>query len=51
MFHRFFGSNSKADDGIVERPAPPPASDGTGDTETVRRIVALVSDGPEEPTT
>jgi tellurite resistance protein len=48
MFHRFFGSNSKADDGIVERPAPPPASDGTGDTETVRRIVAKLEAMPPE---
>ena len=48
MFHRFFGSNSKADDGIVERPAPPPPSDGAGDTETVRRIVAKLEAMPPE---
>ena len=48
MFHRFFGSNSRADDGIVERPAPPPPSDGTGDTETVRRIVAKLEAMPPE---
>lgn len=48
MFHRFFGSNSKADNGIVERPASPPASDAPGDTETVRRIVAKLETMPTE---
>jgi uncharacterized tellurite resistance protein B-like protein len=48
MFHRFFGSNSKQDDGVVERPAPPPASDGAGDTATVRRIVAKLEAMPPE---
>jgi tellurite resistance protein len=48
MFHRFFGSTTKADDGVVERPAPPPASDGAGDTATVRRIVAKLEAMPPE---
>jgi uncharacterized tellurite resistance protein B-like protein len=48
MFHRFFGSNNKADDGVVERPAPKPASDGAGDTATVRRIVAKLEAMPPE---
>jgi uncharacterized tellurite resistance protein B-like protein len=47
MFHRFFGSN-KADDEIVERPAPQPVSDGAGDTATVRRIVAKLEAMPPE---
>ena len=48
MFHRFFGSNNKTDDALVERPAPPPASDGAGDTATVRRIVAKLEAMPPE---
>jgi len=48
MFHRFFGHNDRADDGIVERPAPGPVSDGTGDTATVRRIVAKLEAMPPE---
>lgn len=48
MFHRFFGSNNKTDDTIVERPAPPPPSDGAGDTATVRRIVAKLEAMPPE---
>jgi len=39
MFDKFLHPK-KADDGIVERPAPPPPSDGAGDTATVRRIVS-----------
>jgi uncharacterized tellurite resistance protein B-like protein len=48
MFHRFFGSNDKAADAPVERPAPAPASDGAGDTATVRRIVAKLESMPPE---
>src|SRR3954470_20462315 len=48
MFHRFFGSKDKPEDGIVERPAPPPPSDGSGDTATVRRIVAKLEAMPPE---
>lgn len=48
MFHRFFGRNDKADDGIVERPAPAPVSDGAGDTVTVRRIVAKLEAMPPD---
>jgi uncharacterized tellurite resistance protein B-like protein len=48
MFHRFFGSNPKDETTVVERPAPPPASDGAGDTATVRRIVAKLEAMPPE---
>ena len=48
MFHRFFGSNDKAETTVVERPAPPPPSDGAGDTATVRRIVAKLEAMPPE---
>ena len=48
MFDRFFHSGSKQADDIVERPAPPPASDGTGDTATVRRIVSKLEAMPPE---
>jgi len=48
MFHRFFRSNDKAADAPVERPAPAPASDGAGDTATVRRIVAKLESMPPE---
>lgn len=47
MFNRFFGS-SKAGDAPVERPAPSPTSDGSGDTATVRRIVAKLEAMPPE---
>jgi uncharacterized tellurite resistance protein B-like protein len=48
MFHRFFGSNDKDETTVVERPAPPPPSDGAGDTATVRRIVAKLEAMPPE---
>jgi tellurite resistance protein len=48
MFHRFFGSDPKDETTVVERPAPPPASDGAGDTATVRRIVAKLEAMPPE---
>ena len=48
MFHRFFGSNDKDKTTVVERPAPPPPSDGAGDTATVRRIVAKLEAMPPE---
>jgi uncharacterized tellurite resistance protein B-like protein len=48
MFDRFFHSGSKQADDIVERPAPPPASDGAGDTATVRRIVSKLEAMPPE---
>ena len=48
MFHRFFGSNDKDETTVVERPAPPPPSDGAGDTATVRRIVAKLESMPPE---
>ena len=48
MFHRFFGSNDKDETTVVERPAPPPLSDGAGDTATVRRIVAKLEAMPPE---
>ena len=48
MFHRFFGSNDKDQTTVVERPAPPPPSDGAGDTATVRRIVAKLEAMPPE---
>jgi uncharacterized tellurite resistance protein B-like protein len=48
MFHRFFGSTTKSADAPVERPAPAPASDGAGDTATVRRIVAKLESMPPE---
>ena len=47
MFHRFFGSKDD-DDGVVERPAPAPARTATGDTATVRRIVAKLEAMPPE---
>ena len=47
MFDKFFRPK-KADDGIVERPAPPPPSDGAGDTATVRRIVAKLEAMPPD---
>src|SRR4051812_18838086 len=47
MFDKFFHPK-KADDGIVERPAPPPPSDGAGDTATVRRIVAKLEAMPPD---
>jgi uncharacterized tellurite resistance protein B-like protein len=46
MFHRFFGSKDETT--VVERPAPPPPSDGAGDTATVRRIVARLEAMPPE---
>jgi len=46
MFHRFFGSKDETT--VVERPAPAPASDGAGDTATVRRIVAKLEAMPPE---
>jgi uncharacterized tellurite resistance protein B-like protein len=48
MFDRFFHSGSKMADDIVERPAPPPPSDGAGDTATVRRIVSKLEAMPPE---
>jgi uncharacterized tellurite resistance protein B-like protein len=48
MFDRFFHSGSKQADDIVERPAPPPPSDGAGDTATVRRIVSKLEAMPPE---
>ena len=48
MFNRFFGSTTKAADAPVARPAPAPASDGAGDTATVRRIVAKLEAMPPE---
>src|SRR6476660_9452522 len=48
MFHRFFGSHDKDETTVVERPAPPPPSDGAGDTATVRRIVAKLEAMPPE---
>jgi uncharacterized tellurite resistance protein B-like protein len=48
MFNRFFGSKDKDADGLVERPAPAPVSDGAGDTATVRRIVAKLEAMPPE---
>ena len=48
MFHRFFGSNDTDKTTVVERPAPPPPSDGAGDTATVRRIVAKLEAMPPE---
>ena len=48
MFHRFFGSKDTGADAPVERPAPAPASDGAGDTATVRRIVAKLEAMPPE---
>ncbi len=48
MFHRFFGSSKPADEPLAERPAPPPVSDGAGDTATVRRIVAKLEAMPPE---
>src|SRR4029078_8745076 len=47
MFDKFLHPK-KADDGIVERPAPPPPSDGAGDTATVRRIVAKLEAMPPD---
>src|SRR4051812_43987623 len=47
MFDKFLHPK-KADDGIVERPAPPPPSDGSGDTATVRRIVAKLEAMPAD---
>ncbi len=47
MFDKFLHPN-KPDDGIVERPAPPPPSDGAGDTATVRRIVAKLEAMPPD---
>src|SRR3954447_4468326 len=47
MFDKFLHPK-KADDGIVERPAPPPPSDGAGDTATVRRIVAKLEAMPAD---
>jgi len=47
MFDKFFRPK-QADDGIVERPAPPPPSDGSGDTATVRRIVAKLEAMPPD---
>jgi uncharacterized tellurite resistance protein B-like protein len=48
MFDRFLHSGSKKADDIVERPAPPPPSDGAGDTATVRRIVSKLEAMPPE---
>jgi len=48
MFHRFFGSNDKDETTVVERPAPPPPSDGAGDTATVRRIVTKLEAMPPD---
>jgi uncharacterized tellurite resistance protein B-like protein len=48
MFDRFFHSGSQKADDIVERPAPPPPSDGAGDTATVRRIVSKLEAMPPE---
>ena len=48
MFHRFFGSKDESADAPVERPVPPPPSDGAGDTATVRRIVARLEAMPPE---
>ena len=48
MFDRFFGPSDKAETTVVERPAPPPPSDGAGDTATVRRIVAKLEAMPPE---
>jgi uncharacterized tellurite resistance protein B-like protein len=47
MFDKFLHPK-KADDGIVERPAPPPPADGAGDTATVRRIVAKLEAMPPD---
>jgi uncharacterized tellurite resistance protein B-like protein len=47
MFDKFLHPK-KADDGIVERPAPSPPSDGSGETATVRRIVAKLEAMPPE---
>jgi len=47
MFDKFLHPK-KADDGIVERPAPPPPSDGAGDTATVRRIVSKLEAMPPD---
>src|SRR3954449_8217717 len=47
MFDKFLHPK-KADDGIVERPAAPPPSDGSGDTATVRRIVAKLEAMPAD---
>ena len=46
MFDKFL--HPKKADGIVERPAPPPPSDGAGDTATVRRIVSKLEAMPPD---
>ena len=45
---RFFASEASADDGHRAAAAPPPSSDPTGDTATVRRIVAKLEAMPPE---
>src|SRR4249920_1871550 len=47
MFDKFLHPKPAAD-APVERPAPPPPSDGAGDTATVRRIVAKLEAMPPE---
>ena len=47
MFNRFFGSKPAPDQDIAPRPVPAPA-DPTGDTATVRRIVAKLEAMPPD---